>query len=39
MNARPLTQNWIWVAALVLAIAAPWAFYNYHTGRQSGFVV
>jgi branched-chain amino acid transport system permease protein len=24
---------------VALAIAAPWAFYNYHTGRQSGFVV
>jgi branched-chain amino acid transport system permease protein len=24
---------------LALAIAAPWAFYNYHTGRQSGFVI
>ena len=25
--------------ALALAIAAPWAFYNYRTGRQSGFVL
>jgi branched-chain amino acid transport system permease protein len=32
-------QAWIWVAALALAIATPWMFYNYHTGRQSGFVV
>jgi branched-chain amino acid transport system permease protein len=39
MNAGRFKQNWIWIAALALAIAAPWAFYNYHTGRQSGFVV
>ena len=31
-------QAWIWIAALVVAIAMPWVFYNYHTGRQSGFV-
>ena len=32
-------QGWIWIVVLALAIAAPWAFYNYHTGRQSGFVI
>jgi branched-chain amino acid transport system permease protein len=32
-------QGLIWIVVLALAIAAPWAFYNYHTGRQSGFVV
>src|SRR6201985_845610 len=39
MNGRALRDNWIWIVALMVAIAAPWAFYNYHTGRQSGFVV
>src|ERR1700743_959881 len=39
MNSRALRDNWIWIAALAVAMAAPWAFYNYHTGRQSGFVV
>jgi branched-chain amino acid transport system permease protein len=39
MNAGRFKQNWIWIAALAMAMAAPWAFYNYHTGRQSGFVV
>jgi branched-chain amino acid transport system permease protein len=39
MNAGALRQNWIWIAVFVIAMAAPWAFYNYHTGRQSGFVV
>jgi len=32
-------QSWIWTLVLAVAIAAPWAFYNYHTGRHSGFVV
>jgi branched-chain amino acid transport system permease protein len=39
MNAGRFKQNWIWIAAFAIAMAAPWAFYNYHTGRQSGFVV
>src|ERR1700722_11430955 len=34
-----LWQSAIWISVLALAIAAPWAFYNYHTGRQSGFVI
>jgi branched-chain amino acid transport system permease protein len=29
----------LWFIALIAAIAMPWVFYNYHTGRQSGFVV
>src|SRR5215472_16831486 len=33
------TQAWLWLIALIVAIAMPWVFYNYHTGRQSGFVV
>jgi branched-chain amino acid transport system permease protein len=32
-------QGWVWLAALIAAIAMPWVFYNYHTGRQSGFVI
>ena len=32
-------QGWVWIAVLALAVAAPWVFYNYSTGRQSGFVV
>ena len=38
MSAR-FKQSGVWIAALALAIAAPWAFYNYGTGRQSGFVL
>ncbi len=32
-------QGWVWLAALIAAIAMPWVFFNYHTGRQSGFVI
>jgi branched-chain amino acid transport system permease protein len=39
MTASSFRQGGIWILVLALAIAAPWAFYNYHTGRQSGFVV
>jgi branched-chain amino acid transport system permease protein len=39
MTASSFRQSGIWILVLALAIAAPWAFYNYHTGRQSGFVV
>ena len=39
MTALRLRQSSIWFVVLAIAIAAPWAFYNYHTGRQSGFVV
>jgi branched-chain amino acid transport system permease protein len=39
MNVGRFKQNWIWAAVFAIAMAAPWAFYNYHTGRQSGFVV
>jgi branched-chain amino acid transport system permease protein len=39
MRLAQFKQSWVWIAVLALAIAAPWAFYNYSTGRQSGFVV
>jgi branched-chain amino acid transport system permease protein len=39
MTASRFRQGSIWIVVLALALAAPWAFYNYHTGRQSGFVV
>lgn len=32
-------QGWLWFIVLLAAIAMPWAFYNYHTGRHSGFVI
>ncbi|MEI7712495.1 MAG: branched-chain amino acid ABC transporter permease [Rhodospirillales bacterium] len=31
--------RWIWVFAFVLAMAAPWAFHDFQTGRDSGFVI
>jgi branched-chain amino acid transport system permease protein len=30
---------WLWGAALVIAIAVPWAFYDWAHARQSGFVL
>jgi branched-chain amino acid transport system permease protein len=39
MSPGRFKQSWVWIAALVVAIAAPWVFYNYGTGRQSGFVL
>jgi branched-chain amino acid transport system permease protein len=38
MNGRS-GQIWVWIVVLAAAIAAPWLFFNYHTGRQSGFVL
>jgi branched-chain amino acid transport system permease protein len=34
-----LRRNWPWLAALLLAIALPWVFYDWTRGRQSGFAV
>ncbi len=39
MKKQGTAQAWVWALALVAAIAMPWVFYNYHTGRQSGFVI
>ena len=30
---------WLWGAALVIAVAVPWAFYDWSHARQSGFVL
>lgn len=32
-------RMWLWVGVLLLAIALPWFFYNWSTGRHSGFVL
>jgi branched-chain amino acid transport system permease protein len=39
MSFGQFKQGWVWIAALVVAIMAPWVFYNYGTGRHSGFVL
>jgi branched-chain amino acid transport system permease protein len=39
MSGRRSTQGAIWIVALLVAMLMPWLFYNYHTGRHSGFVV
>lgn len=30
---------WPWIAALLIAIALPWLFYDFQHGRQSGFML
>ena len=39
MSGRRSTQSAIWIVALLVAMLMPWLFYNYHTGRHSGFVL
>src|SRR3974390_449648 len=39
MNGRSSRHTLVWLIAILIAIAAPWAFFNYSAGRQSGFVV
>ncbi len=31
--------RWIWVFTVALALVAPWMFHDFHTGRDSGFVI
>jgi len=39
MTERTSRHTVVWLIAILIAVAAPWAFFNYTTGRQSGFVV
>lgn len=34
-----LGRQWPWLAALAVAVVVPWFFYNWTTGRHSGFMV
>jgi branched-chain amino acid transport system permease protein len=34
-----LRRHWIWIAAVALAVVMPWFFFNWSTGRHSGFVL
>ena len=34
-----LGRQWPWLAALAVAVAVPWLFYDWATGRHSGFMV
>ena len=37
---RPfLREHWPWLAAIVIAVVMPWFFFNWSTGRHSGFVL
>src|SRR3974390_386788 len=39
MNGRSSRHTLVWLIAILIAIAAPWAFFHFSAGRQSGFVV
>src|SRR6516225_2221957 len=32
-------SHWLWLAAVAIALALPWMFFNWSTGRHSGFVL
>ena len=32
-------QLWLWAALILIGVAMPWVFYDWHTARQSGFVL
>jgi branched-chain amino acid transport system permease protein len=34
-----LRRHWLWLAAIVLALAIPWLFFDWSKGRHSGFVL
>jgi len=34
-----LRRHWPWLASLAVAVVIPWLFYDWTTGRHSGFVV
>jgi len=36
---RTPRQAWLWLGVLILVLVLPWLFYDWHTGRQSGFVL
>ena len=37
--ARASRQHWLWLAIIGIAIALPWFFYDWSTGRHSGFLL
>ena len=34
-----LRRQWPWLAALAVALVVPWFFFDWTTGRHSGFIV
>ncbi|HWN16519.1 MAG TPA: hypothetical protein VNU02_21810, partial [Candidatus Dormibacteraeota bacterium] len=34
-----LRRQWPWLATLAFALVVPWLFFDWTTGRHSGFVV
>jgi branched-chain amino acid transport system permease protein len=38
-DAQPVRRNWIWFVLVTAAAILPWLFYDWNTGRHSGFVL
>ena len=32
-------KSWLWIAAIAFALLLPWCFYDFNTGRHSGFML
>ena len=32
-------KSWLWILAVAFALLLPWCFYDFHTGRHSGFML
>lgn len=39
MNTSMLRRNGLWLVVLLIAIGLPWLFYDWNTGRHSGFLL
>lgn len=38
-DAQPVRRNWIWFILVIAAAILPWLFYDWNTGRHSGFLL
>lgn len=38
-DAHPVRRNWIWFILVIAAAILPWLFYDWNTGRHSGFLL
>jgi len=38
-DAQPVRRNWIWFVLVIATAILPWFFYDWNTGRHSGFLL
>lgn len=38
-DAQPVRRNWIWFVLVIATAILPWLFYDWNTGRHSGFLL